>query len=89
MVTKMSGRKNSVKSVKTKEKEDKNSEYPDTIIIYSERKIPIGAIAHIVTLEEEAKALERILEECPKKGQKPLTPEERRKIARQTYGLEP
>jgi hypothetical protein len=76
-------------SGKTKEKEDKNSEYPEWIIIYSEHKIPIGAIAHIVTLEEEAEALERILEECPKKGQKPLTPEERRRIARQTYGLEP
>jgi hypothetical protein len=76
-------------SSKTKEKEDKKHEHPEWIIIYSEHKIPIGAIAHIVTLEEEAEALERILEECPKKGQKPLTPEERRRIARQTYGLEP
>lgn len=76
-------------SSKTKEKEDKKHDYPEWIVIYSEHKIPIGAIAHIVTLEEEAEALERILEEFPKKGQKPLTPEERRRIARQTYGLEP
>jgi len=41
-----------------------------------------------VTLEEEAKVIEKILEDFPKKGQKPITKEERRKIARRTVGLD-
>ncbi len=79
-------------SGKTKEKEDKKhkkSEYSDWIIIYSPFKLRIGARVRYVTPEEEANVIEKILEEYPKKGQKPLTKEERRRIARQTVGLEP
>jgi len=81
--------KRSGKTSKNKEKDDKNNEYPDTIIVYSPFPLPIGSRVHIVTLEEEAKVIEKILEDFPKKGQKPLTKEERRKIARQAVGLEP
>lgn len=84
MVPKRSG-----KNSKNKEKDDKNTEYPDTIIVYSPFPLPIGSRVRIVTLEEEAKVIEKILEDFPKKGQKPLTKEERRKIARQAVGLEP
>ena len=81
MVSKHSG--------KTKEKDKKNTKYPDNIIIYSPFKLPIGSRVHIITPEEEAKVIEEILEDFPKKGQKPLSKEERRKIARQTVGLQP
>jgi len=81
--------KRSGKDSKNKGKDDKRAEYPDTIIIYSPFKLPMGAWIHMVTVEEEAEAIEKILEEFPKKGQKPLTKEERRKIARQTVGLKP
>jgi hypothetical protein len=75
--------------VKTKGKDTKKPKYKDWIIIYSPFKLPIGARIRYTTPEEEAEVIEKILEEHPKKGQKPLTPEERRRIARQTVGLEP
>lgn len=76
-------------SGETKGKNPKKFRYSDLIIIYSPFKLRIGARVRYISPEEEAKVVEKILEEHPKEGQKPLTPEERKRIARQTVGLKP
>jgi len=58
------------------------------VIILSRVKIPIGTKIRITTVEQEAKVIEKILEDFPKKGQKSLTEQDRKKTARQAVGLD-
>jgi len=68
-------------------KEVTNSTNRDVIIL-SPLKIPVGTRIRITTVEHEAKVIEKILEDFPKKGQKSLTEQDRKTLARQAVGLD-